>query len=229
MPAFRAAFTDGALWLETDVQPTADDALVLLHDDDVDRTTDGTGAIRSLAAAEAAALDAGRWFGDEFTGTPIPLLTELLAEITGERRLLLEIKGDHSSEQLAQLLDEIERAGAAERVFLQSFEIPVLRRLRALRPADPVGLLVETLDADPVAACHELGATAYNPNAVELRNRPGLVAELHAAGIAIAPWTVDRPDDWAALTELGVDGIITNRPGELVSWQAANSASDRRV
>ncbi len=219
MPAFRAAFADGALWIETDVQPTADDTLVLLHDDDVDRTTDGSGAIRTLTAGAAAALDAGHWFGDEFSGTPIPGLVDLLAEITGDRRLLLEIKGEHTSEQLALLLDLIERSGTGARVLLQSFELPALRALRVLRPHDPFGLLVESIDADPVATCHELGATAYNPDVTELLRRPAVVAELHAAGIATTPWTADTPDEWDALTALGVDGIITNRPGELVAWQ----------
>jgi glycerophosphoryl diester phosphodiesterase len=222
MPAFRAAFADGAHWVETDVQPTADHVLVLLHDDDVDRTTDGSGAIRSLTVAHAAALDAGRWFGDDFAGTPIPLLGELLSEITGERRLLLEIKGEHTSAQLALLLDQLDTSGSAARVFLQSFEIPVLHRLKALRPDDPFGLLVETIDDDPVRTCHTLGATAYNPDVTELLRRPAVVAELHAAGIATTPWTADSPDEWAALTALGVDGIITNRPAELVTWQAAH-------
>jgi glycerophosphoryl diester phosphodiesterase len=222
MPAFRAAFADGAVWVETDVQPTADNVLVLLHDDDVDRTTDGSGAIRSLTVAHAAALDAGRWFGDDFAGTPIPLLGELLSEITGERRLLLEIKGEHTSAQLALLLDQLDTSGSAARVFLQSFEIPVLHRLKALRPDDPFGLLVETIDDDPVRTCHTLGATAYNPDVTEVRRRPAVVAELHAAGIATTPWTADSPDEWAALTALGVDGIITNRPAELVTWQAAH-------
>ena len=221
MPAFEAAFADGALWIETDVQPTADDALVLLHDDDVDRTTDGTGAIRALTAADAAMLDTGSWFGDEFVGTRIPLLTELLAEITGDRRLLLEIKGEHTRDQLALLLDLIERSGTGARVLLQSFELSVLRTLRTLRPRDPFGLLVEVLDADPVATCHALGATAYNPDVTALLRRPAVVAELHAAGIATTPWTADAPDQWAALTALGVDGIITNRPAELVAWQTA--------
>lgn len=223
MPAFLAAFADGARWVETDVQPTADDALVLLHDDDVDRTTDGTGAIRSLTAATAAGLDAGRWFGEDFAGASIPLLQELLTEITGERRLLLEIKGEHTGEQLTLLLDLIDDSGSGERVFLQSFEVPVLRRLRALRPTDPLGLLVETIDVDPVAACRALGATAYNPDVTALLRRPEVVAELHGAGIATTPWTADTPDEWVALTALGVDGIITNRPAELVAWQAARS------
>lgn len=222
MPAFIAAFSAGALWIETDVQPTADNVLVLIHDDGVDRTTDGSGDIRSLSADAALSLDAGSWFGSEkkFAGTRIPLLTDLLTLVTGDRRILLEIKGDHTSEQLTIMLEQIHGAGCDEQVFLQSFEVPVLERLRALLPQDPIGLLVETIHDDPVAECRRLGATVYNPDFAEVLRRPGVVAELHSAGIATTPWTADSPDDWATLTDLGVDGIITNRPGELVAWQA---------
>lgn len=225
MPAFRAALDAGALWIETDVQPTVDDQLILIHDDDVDRTTDGTGCVRDFDLAALRALDAGSSFHSSFAGTRIPLLAELLPLITADRRLLLEIKGDHTTAQLQLILDLIDTTGTADRVFLQSFEIPVLERLRALRPTDPIGLLVEVIEGDPVAQCRELGATTYNPDVLELVKYPGLVAELHAAGIAIQPWTADSKQEWAQLTALGVDGIITDLPGELLAWQRNRSAA----
>ena len=71
--------------------------------------------------------------------------------------------------------------------------------------------------------CRELGAVAYNPDHRALRERPEVVADLHAAGIAVVVYTSDDPQDWAFLTHLGVDGIVTNTPGELVAWQAART------
>lgn len=221
MPAFRAALAAGARWIETDVQPTVDDALILIHDDFVDRTTDGSGSIREFTLAALRALDAGSHHSPQFAGTRVPLLAELLDLITGDRRLLLEIKGDHSTRQLGLVLDLIERTGTGGHVFLQSFEVPVLERLRALRPTDPMGLLVEVIEGDPVAECRRLGATTYNPDVLELIEYPELVTELHAAGIAIQPWTADTEEHWALLTDLGVDGIITDLPAELLAWQAA--------
>lgn len=118
--------------------------------------------------------------------------------------------------------------GATSRVFLQSFEIPVLARLRALQPDRPVGLLAETIDDDPIAQCQRWGATAYNPNYAELLRRPELVAELHSAGIAIAPWTVDDVADGESLSSLGVDGIITNRPAAMLARRESTAqARDR--
>jgi glycerophosphoryl diester phosphodiesterase len=106
-------------------------------------------------------------------------------------------------------------------VLLQSFEVPALRHVQSIEPRRPVGLLVEELHSDPVSVCAELGALAYNPRHTLLRERPELVADLHAAGMVVLVWTVDDPQDWAFLTKVGVDGIITNVPADLLAWQAA--------
>lgn len=219
MSSFHAAFEAGALWVETDVQPTADDRLVLIHDHRVDRTSNGTGLVRNATADDLAALDMGSWFGAEWAGQKLPHLTELLTLITGPRRLLLEIKGSFRTAQLRLLLAALDAAGVTDRVFLQSFDVPTLRRLRKLLPHDPIGLLVETIDGDPVAACRALAAATFNPDYRELIARPELVGRLHDAGIATMPWTANDESAWQQLTDLGVDGIITDRPGELLAWQ----------
>lgn len=226
MPAFTAAWDAGAAWIETDVQPTADDQPILLHDDTVDRTTDGTGRVDTFTAASLAALDAGSWFGPSFAGTRVPRLSELLAALSGDRRVLLEVKGPHTAPQARAIVDGIRAAGADRKVLLQSFEVPVLRELRAILPDEPLGLLVESIGDDPVGDCQALGAITYNPYVGSVLELPGLITTLHAAGIATIPWTVDDPDQWARLTELGVDGIITNDPAALLAWQARRAAGD---
>ena len=70
------------------------------------------------------------------------------------------------------------------------------------------------------AAAAQLGAVAYNPEYRAVLDRPAVVPQLRAAGIAVAVWTSDDPAEWAALTEAGVDAIITNTPAELLAWQA---------
>jgi glycerophosphoryl diester phosphodiesterase len=219
LPAFRLAWAAGTTWVEADVQPTADAVPVLLHDDTVDRTTDGSGAVRELTAARLADLDAGSWKGAPPTG--VPTLAALVAELTADRRLLLEIKGAHTREQVAAELEILHTAAALDRTLVQSFELDALAHVRALLPDEPVGLLVEHLHDDPVAVCADLHAIAYNPDVHALLDRPALVGTLHTAGIAVMPYTSDDPAQWAELTRLGVDGIITNRPAELLSWQAS--------
>lgn len=239
MPAFEAAWASGVGWIEADVQPTHDTVPVLLHDEDLARTTNGRGPIRFLSWADIAGLDAGSWFTTDATGntrayaqTPIPRLADVVGTLGPHRALLLEIKGEHTRDQVLAEMDVVRSSGWDDRVFLESFEVQVLQHIRSIDPDRPVGMLVHVLHEDPVAVCTEIGAVAYNPDWVALRERPELVKDLHAAGLATFVYTVDDPADWAVLTDLGVDGIITNRPGELVAWQHEQSESargDRRL
>lgn len=215
----------GAVWIENDVQPSKDGVPYILHDTTVDRTTDGTGPVRSLTAAQLDALDAGSWFAPAYTGTRVPTLAAQLADLR-ERggKLLLEIKGRHSRAEVARIVREVRDQGMTERVFVQSFDIPSLRFAHELAPELPLGLLRGTLDADPVALARDLDLAAYNVADAALATRPGLVGDLHAAGVAVNVWTVDAPARWKALDALGVDGVITNRPTELGGWLSGRTS-----
>ncbi|TDC30325.1 glycerophosphodiester phosphodiesterase [Kribbella albertanoniae] len=211
-----------AEWIENDVQPTKDGVPVILHDTTVDRTTDGTGAIRSLTAAQIAALDAGSWFAPAFAGQRVPTLVQQLDGLkTRGGNLLLEVKGAHTRDSVARIVSDVRGRGMSSRVFVQSFEPQHLRWVRELAPELPLGLLRSTLDPDPVAIAKDLDLSAYNPSDAALSARPAAIAELHAAGVAVNVWTVDDATRWNALEKAGVDGIITNRPAELAGWNAA--------
>lgn len=219
MRAFELGF-QSARWLETDVQPTADGVPVLLHDDDLDRTTTGRGPVRAAAYAAVAALDAGSWFSAHHARTRVPTLSALLGALPHDCSVLLEIKGPHTDEQLAAVLAVVESSDADGRVVLQSFERDELARLHAMRPDRPFGLLTVEWDDDPVAACAAYGAIVYNPWFGLLQGRERDLGRLHAAGIGSAPYTVDEPADWQWLTDMGIDAIITNRPAALSDWLA---------
>ncbi|MFF1909450.1 glycerophosphodiester phosphodiesterase family protein [Kitasatospora sp. NPDC058218] len=212
----------GAEWIENDVQPSKDGVPYVLHDDTVDRTTNGKGRIRDLTAAQLDALDAGSWFGPAYAGARVPTLAAQLDDLRGRGGgLLLEIKGRHSRDEVARIVQEIRDHGMTNRVFVQSFEVDALRFTRELAPELPLGLLRSELDADPVAISKELGLAAYNPADGALSARIGVVKDLHAAGVAVNVWTVDAAARWKALEAAGVDGIITNRPSELAGWNSA--------
>ncbi len=212
----------GAEWIEIDVQPTKDGVPVILHDATVDRTTDGTGAVRSLTAAQVAGLDAGSWFAPAYAGQRVPTLASQLDGFkTRGGNLLLEVKGEHTRETVDRIVAEIRRRGMSRRVFVQSFEPQHLRWVRELAPELPRGLLRSTLDPDPVTIAKDLELSAYNPSDAAFETRPGIVADLHAVGVAVNVWTIDDANRWNALEKAGVDGIITNRPAELAGWNAA--------
>ena len=215
LPAFVAAWEAGARWVEADTQPTADGVPVILHDSTLDRTTTGAGPVREHTATQIAELEVVG-----LSGARVPTLTALLAELTGDRAVLLEIKGPHTAAQLTAVLAAIRAAGCADRVFLQSFDTDVLHELVGLAPGLPFGLLVERLDDDPVGRCRDLGAVAYNPHYGAVIEHPEVVPELRAAKISVAGWTADDPADWARLAAAGVDAVITNTPAAFLRWQA---------
>ncbi|WP_091283482.1 glycerophosphodiester phosphodiesterase family protein [Micromonospora haikouensis] len=220
--AQEIARRSGADFVENDVQPSRDGVPFVLHDATVDRTTDGSGAIRTLTAAQLKALDAGSWFAPQYAGARLPTLAEQLVDLrTRGGNLLLEIKGAHTRDEVARIVEVIRAEKMTARVFVQSFEVDALRYTRELAPELPTGLLRSGLDADPVAVARELGVTAYNPTGTALLARPSVIADLHAAGVAVMAWTVDSPAQWQQLERIGTDGIITNRPAELAGWSAA--------
>ncbi|GAB2611930.1 hypothetical protein GCM10027269_80290 [Kribbella endophytica] len=211
-----------AEWIENDVQPTKDGVPIILHDDTVDRTTNGSGLVRNLTAAQIAGLDAGSWFAPAFTGQRVPTLGQQLDGLkTRGGNLLLEVKGAHTRDSVARIVTEIRNRAMTSRVFVQSFEPEHLRWMHELAPELPLGLLRSTLDPDPVAIAKDLGLSAYNPSDAAFQTRPGIVAELHAQGVAVNVWTVDDATRWNSLEKAGVDGIITNRSAELYGWNSA--------
>ncbi|MFF2658211.1 glycerophosphodiester phosphodiesterase [Kitasatospora sp. NPDC058032] len=212
----------GADWIENDVQPSRDGVPYVLHDDTVNRTTNGSGRIRDLTAAQLDGLDAGSWFAPTTVGARVPSLAAQLDDLrTRGGSLLLEIKGPHTRDEVARIVKDIRDHGMTGRVLVQSFEVDALRYTRELAPDLPLALLRGDLDADPVAVARDLGLSAYNPADAALAARPGVIAALHAAGVAVNVWTVDSAARWKALDAAGVDGIITNRPAELAGWLSA--------
>lgn len=223
LAAVAAGMRTGAEYVEIDVHTTADGLPVVLHDQTVDRTTEGSGDVAVLPGAQVTALDAGSWFSPAFAGQHLPTFAQVLDLLeTGSSTLLLEIKGPETSAEVERVVDMVVEAGLEDRVVLQSFDVAALRSAREHAPQIPRGLLRGSLDADPVAVAQDLGAVMYNPSATALLARPGVVADLNEAGIAVMPYTVNSAADWDRLTEIGVDGVITDRAGAFIGWKQAH-------
>ncbi|MFC8275849.1 glycerophosphodiester phosphodiesterase [Streptomyces sp. NPDC057271] len=216
----------GADYIENDVQLSRDGVPYLMHDATVDRTTNGSGDVTTLRSAELDRLDAGSWFAPVFTGVRVPTLATQLADLRSRGgNLLLEIKRADTLQQVAAVVDVVEAERMTGRVLVQSFEPRHLRWVHELAPGLPLALLRSTLDPDPVAVSEELRLASYNPSGSALETRPGIVADLHRAGVATWVWTVDTADRWSRYEQYGVDGIITNRPAELTGWNHARPAT----
>lgn len=226
LAAVAAAISAGAGAVEIDVQLTGDRVPVVIHDTELDRTTAATGPVPGTTAAALAGVDAGSWFAPEFAGEPVPLLVDVLDVLTvaDDVDLLLEVKGAWTPEDVRLVTDPIAERGLGARVVAQSFSVATVAALASVAPWLRRGLLVTEVGEGTLDLCRELGVSACNPHGQALRDNPWLVAEAHAAGLTVAPWTLNEPEQWAAAQELGVDGIITDRPDELLAWATARAA-----
>ncbi|MFF1560402.1 glycerophosphodiester phosphodiesterase [Streptomyces sp. NPDC058279] len=220
LAAYRQAVEDGADALECDVRLSADGRLVCVHDRRVERTSDGRGVVSAMTYEELAALDFGRWKGEEHRGARVLLFEDLLKEALGAGRpvgLAVETKhptraGGRLEVELVRVLKEHGLAGGADGlVEVMSFSRTALTRLHRLAPGLPAVYLIERRlrPARPPFAGHA------GPGIDLVRQDPGLVGRLQAKGLAVRVWTVDEPEDVELCLRLGVDTLITNRPRQV--------------
>lgn len=231
LAAFRLAMELGADAAELDVQATKDGVVVVIHDDTVDRTTDGRGRLGDLTLAELKRLDAGAKFGPAFRDERIPTLRELieLVKASGNQRfrLNLEIKFGQGREGQPADLEErvlavLEDTAFLGRVITQSFHHPSAAKMKRLAPAIPAGLLVgqRKQPPDPVAAVRQHRVDYYAPHYSLVT--PELLRLLHREGIPVVTWTVNEPEDMRRLIAMGLgslrgDGMISDYPDRMVS------------
>jgi glycerophosphoryl diester phosphodiesterase len=223
MVAFASAVALGYRYLETDVHLTADGVLIAFHDDRLDRVTDRRGIVAELPWSEVRrARVAGR--------EPIVEFAELLAAFPAAR---INVEPKHDA-AVPALVREIREAGALERVCVGSFSD---RRLTAVRdalgpdactslgPREIMALRFGAWGARPL-----LGRLRRGPGRcvqVPLRGRglplvePRLVAAAHDLGLPVHVWTVNDPAEIRRLLDLGVDGLMSDRPGVLRDELAA--------
>jgi glycerophosphoryl diester phosphodiesterase len=208
--AFGAAIDAGAQMCELDVQLTADGAVVVIHDETLERTTDGRGAVRSLTLTQLKRLDAGIRFGAEFAGERIPTLEEVMALADGRCGLNIEIKSAGLERRVCDLI--VERRALAT-AMISSFDWDALAVVRHLEARARLGLLGSQWPARLVGAAFELKAESINPRADIVTE--DLCIAAHERNLSVYAWTVDEPGEMRRLIAFGVDGIMTNFPERL--------------
>jgi glycerophosphoryl diester phosphodiesterase len=222
VPALVAALASGADIVEFDVQLTADGHAVIVHDDVLDRTTNGRGAIAEHTLAQLRALDAGSWYGSAWAGTGIPTLTEFLPLLqSSAARALIELKGVWNAEGLEPVAAQIYRYGLQDRVVIASFEEDTLMELWRTAPSLSRAAVVRRLPADPVYFAERVGATTVVTSLRSFEVEPHAVAALHEAGITVVVYTLNNPRLWQRAIDLGVDAVVTDAPRRHANWQPA--------
>lgn len=220
--SFQGAYELGYRHFETDLHITADGVPVCLHDPTVDRTTNATGPVEHMTLADLQALDAGYRHGtaDGYpyreTGSTVPTLQWLLTAFP-DTSVVLDLKSDGLAEPLAALIDEL---GVHERLIVGSFSDARLAKFRAItsgRVPTSVGPTLARLwvlasrvgrGAGGQAAALQLPTHMRGVRVVDER----LVTAAHSAGLQVHVWTVNEPAEMTRLLDMGVDGIVTDRP-----------------
>lgn len=213
LAAFRLARRLGAGMVELDLHQTKDRRLVVIHDSSLTRTTGVRAAVASRTVAEVADLDAGSWFSPRFARARVPTLEAALAALGPRMAVNIEMKsGRRPYPGLeARLVALLRRLGWVRRALISSFHLAPLARVRRLHPTIAIGILVHPWSPDAaLRRARRLGAVSVHPPARAVT--AALVDRLHAAGLLVLPYTVDRRADQARLLRLGVDGFFTNRP-----------------
>lgn len=217
LTAFREAGAVGADLVELDARLSADNTLYCLHDGTLDRTTDVRKVrggekvrMRDLPDAELARLDAGSWFDAKFAGEPLPTLADALDVIHEKSRTLLEHK-DGPAEDYVRLLRE---KRLTNKLVVQSFDWKWLEQYHALEPKQTLAALgSKELGDEQLAKLPATGASIVAWSHADLNQE--VIAKLHNLGYRVWAWTVNEPADWERLLAAGIDGIITDRPGDL--------------
>lgn len=223
LPAVQAAI-DGAFdYVEVDVALTSDGHAVLLHDETLDRTTDGAGALAAHTFEQVRALDAGSWYDERHAGTQVPTLNEFLALLApSAKRGLIELKGTWTPEAAEAAAASIESYGLGDRLAVASFDARALALIQAAAPQVPRLAILRALPEDTVAAARSLGVRGIIASDKVVLRAPHVVEELHEAGLRIAVYTLNDDVKWQRALDLGVDGIITDEPSGLNEWLEAS-------
>ena len=206
-PGFDRAVALGVDAVETDVRATSDGVLVLLHDERLDRTTDGTGAVHLTPWATVRDLDAGSWFGPAFSGARVPGLRETLARYGQQTHLVLEIKQPGVE---GRVLDAVLEAGLIRRVTFTAFDLDVARGIKDTCAQARVGYLARDVEPGTVARVLDARVDQFCPPAKALSR--DLVSSLKAAGLGVRAWGVGNTDLMARAIESGVDGMTVDFP-----------------
>ncbi|MEG7381253.1 glycerophosphodiester phosphodiesterase family protein [Bacillus subtilis] len=212
--AFDLAAEMNADMIELDVQLTKDRQIVVIHDDRVDRTTNGSGFVKDFTLEELQKLDAGSWYGPAFQGERIPTLEEVLKRYHKKIGLLIELKGHPSQigieEEVGQLLGQF---SFSINNIIQSFQFRSVQRFRELYPSFPTAVIIRPnfglLSRQQLKTCQSL---ANYVNIKYTRLNRLMIASAHKNGLKVFAWTVNNQNTAAKLQAIGVDGIVTDYP-----------------
>jgi glycerophosphoryl diester phosphodiesterase len=223
LAAFQKAVEQGADGIELDVHLSADGEVVVIHDSNLERTTNGAGSVYETPLAALKELDAGSWYGAEFNGEKIPTLDEVFELVGGRLFVNVELKGPGllRSELPVRVAEIVERFSLTQKVIFSSFNPWQLRQIGKLLPQARLGML---LIPGVLAEIYRLisGVVvkpwAYHPHFKTVTQK--FSERSNKLGRSVLAWTVNDAEEITRLCRLGIYGIITDDPVKAMAVRA---------
>lgn len=213
MLAFQKAYEEGCDGIELDVQLTKDDVLVIMHDETIDRTSNGKGNLRDYTYEQLCKFDCSAKFAGKYGFQKIPTLREYLAWVKDTGLMTnIELKNSvyyypHLEEKVIALVREF---GLEDKILFSSFNLVSVLKCKKLIPRIPAGFLMEVRMDNMGEFTRENQVEYYHPDLAFLTESH--VRECHNSGVGVNVWTVNKKKEMKQMAEWGVDGIFTNYP-----------------
>ncbi|GBF49230.1 glycerophosphodiester phosphodiesterase family protein [Leptospira ryugenii] len=208
-------------YFELDTMLTKDEVLVVIHDETLNRTTNGEGLVREKTFEEIQTLDAGSYFSPKFAGTKVPSLESLFYELPVSTIFDIEVKSNEDENErklLAKhLVTLLSRCKANHRVFITSFDPFLLEAVKRENPALLRGQLLE--EGDSLKQDFVSEPDLFLPNYKGLTK--DTMIELSSMSYSVIPYTMNDPKDWERMLPWGLRGLITDRPDLFLNFRKA--------
>lgn len=218
MAGFKQSVDVKADGIELDIHKCKSGELIVIHDETLDRTTNGTGLVKDKTWSELSKLSAGLWFDKKFESERIPLLSEVLELVDGKLVLNIEIKNSPVAYEGIEddLLKMLEGYKYPDKIIISSFDHAVIKRISSKTDKYKLAFLGDALVYDIGGYANKVGATAWHPYHGELRSDN--VEQAHNNNLMVNVWTVNESKDWNRMKSLKVDGIVTDDPAGLIDY-----------
>lgn len=229
LSSLRLAHAEGAAWVEFDVKLTADGVPILMHDDRLGRTTDGRGKVAKTSSADIAMLDAGRWFGRDFAGEPVPTLRAAL-ELCAELGMGINVelkpcrgRGEETAKIVMTMLEEIWPDNLPQPL-ISSFDRPSLLAVKAIKPDAICGFLCTRVPRNWRDVMARFGCSTLNVSNRWIRQKH--LAAANAEDVPVLVHTVNDPARAKRLLDAGVASVFTdNVQGVAAMIEPRNAAA----
>ena len=213
IPAFELAISMGVDGVELDVNRSADDAVVVIHDQTIDNTSNGKGRVDHMTLKQLRQYDYSYKFKDKYKNVTIPTLEEV-CQLIKPTNLFIDVEIKGTSELYKgiehQLIDIAKRTGMLDRMIFSSFDVKYLINILKIEPSAFCAMIHDKDIEKPWDIVKSIPVKSNHPPFQMVDEN--YIENCHSRGFKVITWTVDDPLDIRRMLELGVDGIITNRP-----------------